>query len=82
MPKLVCPWCREELELDLEDFLYDQSSDEKENGMGPDIVYFFDSGDDLGCEFCGKLIRVSGWIREYPIGAYDSEDIRIEKAEN
>ena len=80
--KLVCPWCQEELELDLEEFLYDQSSDEKENGMGPDIVYSFDSGDDLECEFCGKQVRVSGWIREYPMGAYDSEDIKIEKGED
>ena len=25
-----------------------------------------------------KKIRISGWIREYPMGAYDSEDIDIE----
>jgi hypothetical protein len=29
------------------------------------------------CPKCGRLIRISGWIREYPIGGYDSEDIDV-----
>ena len=72
-----CPSCHKEEELDLEEYLYDQSSYEKENGMGPDIVYSFDSEDSHECSFCGKMYTVSGWIREYPIGAYDSEEIYV-----
>lgn len=75
---IKCPYCGEELEADLEDFQYDQSSDERENGMGPDIVYSFDSEDNIDCPSCGKRYRVSGWIREYPVGAYDSEHIDID----
>ncbi len=74
-----CPYCGEELEIDLEDFEYDQSSDERENGMGPDIVYGFDTGDDIECPFCEKKFRISGWIREYPVGVYDSEHIEVDR---
>ena len=73
-----CPYCGEELEIDLEDYLSDTSSYERENGMGPDMVYYFDSTDALCCDFCKKNIKIVGWIREYPIGAIDSEDILIE----
>lgn len=49
--------------------------------MGPDIVYSFDSEDNYRCPECGTLIHIKGWIREYPIGAYDSEDISIDSFE-
>lgn len=75
---IECPHCHEEQEIDLEDYLYDESSYEKENGMGPDIVYSFDSEENHECPFCWKKFRISGWIREYPSGAYDSEDIDVE----
>lgn len=78
---IKCPQCGEPYEVDLEDYLYDQSSDEKENGMGPDIVYNFNSEDNYECEKCGKVIQIEGWIREYPVGAYDSEDINLEELE-
>ena len=76
---IQCPYCGEELEIDLEDFEYDQSSEERENGMGPDIVYSFDTEDNIECPFCKKKYRISGWIREYPVGAYDSENIDVNK---
>lgn len=80
--KVQCPYCGEEPEFDLEDFQYDQSSDEKENGMGPDIVYSFDSEDSTECPSCKKKFRIYGWIREYPVGAYDSEQIDVDKIQN
>lgn len=76
-----CPHCGEEYAVDLEDYLYDQSSYEKENGMGPDIVYSFNSEDNYECPDCGIVIQIEGWIREYPMGAYDSEDINVEVIE-
>ncbi|WP_373264291.1 MerR family transcriptional regulator [Hungatella hathewayi] len=75
---IECPHCQELQDIDLEDYLYDESSYEKENGMGPDAIYSFDCEDNCECPFCGKKFRLSGWIREYPIGAYDSEDIIVE----
>ena len=70
-----CPYCGEELEVDLEDYETDQSS--YENSMGADIVYSFDSEDNIECPACQKKYQVSGWIREYPVGAYDSEDVTV-----
>ena len=78
---IQCPHCGEEYEVDLEDYLYDQSSDEKENGMGHDIVYSFNSEDNYECPKCCRVIQIEGWIREYPVGAYDSEDINLEERE-
>lgn len=75
---IECPHCHEDLEIDLEDYIYDQSSDERDSGMGPDMVYSFDTEEDFECPYCGRFFQVSGWIREYPMGAYDSEDIFVE----
>lgn len=80
--KIKCPHCGGVVEVDLEDFVYDESSDERENGMGPDCVYNFDSEEFLECFECGKKLHVDGWIREYPIGAFDSEIINVEERED
>ena len=79
--RIRCPHCGKEYEVDLEDYMYDQSSYEKENGMGPDIVYSFNSEDNYECPDCGTVLEIEGWIREYPMGAYDSEDINVEVIE-
>ena len=70
-----CPYCHEKQEVDLEDFLWDQSSFEKENGMGPDIVYSFDSEDNYVCPACHKGLQITGWAREYPVGVFDSDEV-------
>lgn len=72
-----CPYCSEELEVDLEDYETDVSSYDNEIGMGEDMVYSFDSEENIECPACQRKYRVSGWIREYPIGAYDSEDVIV-----
>lgn len=61
----------------MEDYVYSESSDERENGMGPDFVRYFDSEQSYECPDCGKIIRISGWKREYPMGAFDSEDVDV-----
>lgn len=76
--EIQCPHCGSSYEVDLEDYMYDQSSDERENGRGPDCVYSFDSEENYECLDCGGIVRIEGWIREYPMGAYDSEDINTE----
>lgn len=74
---ICCPHCGGVFEVDLEDYLYDESSDERENGMGPDVVYSFNSEGQSECPECGTAVQIEGWIREYPMGAYDSEDIYV-----
>ena len=78
---IQCPYCHTLLEVDLEDYVYDYSNYEKENGMGPDCVYSFDSENCHICPKCEKTVCIKGWIREYPIGAYDSESISVELVE-
>ena len=77
---ITCPCCGDTQEVDLEDFLADEAHGDSrcEDDMGPDIVYSFDSEETYECPTCGKVIRVKGWIREYPIGAYDSQSITVE----
>lgn len=79
--EIACPHCGCLFEVDLEDFLYDTGSYESENGMGPDCVYSFDSEECQKCPDCEKTIRIEGWIREYPMGAYDSEDLNVAVAQ-
>lgn len=50
--------------------------------MGPDAVHSFDTEYSCRCPYCNSIIRVSGWIREYPIEVYDSEDIDIQVIED
>lgn len=73
-----CPDCGVEFEVDLEEYLQDVSCFENENGMGHDVVYSFDSDSNCECPYCGKIIHVTGWIREYPTGVLDSEDIIVD----
>ena len=63
--------------MDFEDYVYSESSYEKENGMGPDFVRYFDSEESYECPNCERTICISGWKREYPIGAFDSEEIDV-----
>ena len=79
---IECPDCGIEFEVDLEEYLQDVSSFEKENGMGPDAVYSFDSDTNYECPYCGKTLHITGWIREYPIGIVDSEEIDVELFED
>lgn len=79
---IKCTNCNIKSEVDLEDYVYADSSYEKENGMGPDIVYDFDSESNYECPNCHKILRIHGWIREYPEGCYDSEDINVEMLDN
>ena len=75
-----CPYCSAEQEIDFEDYLWDETSNDSrfDDDMGPDIVYSFNTEDNYECESCGKLFHVEGWIREYPVGAYDSEHIDVQ----
>ena len=50
--------------------------------MGPDVVHSFDSEENCKCPYCGKTLHIEGWIREYPIGILDSEEIYINMLNN
>lgn len=46
--------------------------------MGPDAVHYFDTQDECKCPSCGCTVHVTGWIREYPMGIFDSDEINAE----
>jgi hypothetical protein len=52
-----------------------------ERPMGEEITYNFD-WESYECCSCGKIIHISGYICEYPAGAYNYEDINVEKVED
>lgn len=72
---IECPYCGKTNEADLSDECNVSSS---ERPMGADTLYEFDTIANW-CSYCGKQFRLSGYIREYPVGALDSENIEINK---
>lgn len=68
-------------EVDLAEYEYDVSCFERDNGMGPDAVHSFDSETSCTCPYCGKVLHITGWIREYQLGTPDSEEIDVDTFE-
>lgn len=78
-----CPSCGRYMNIDFEDYEIDATINPGSgDDMGDDIVHTFDTEDNMKCDFCGCGFRVRGWIREYPVGAYDSESINISVSES
>ena len=58
----------------------DAETSSYERQMGPEVEHYFDV-EDWDCVECGKRFRVHGSIWEYPLGAYNWEDINVEALE-
>ena len=74
---ISCPYCGTENNMDFAD---DCETSCEERQMGPQVEYMFD-WEDCICEECGKRFRVHGSIWEYPMGAYNYEDIDVDELE-
>lgn len=74
---IQCPYCGFENNMDFAD---DCDSWSEERQMGPQITYEF-NWNDCECERCGKSFEISGSIWEYPVGAYNYEEIYVKKTE-
>lgn len=70
-----CPYCGKENEVDLTEYC-DISSTERQ--MGAEMLYQFNTLENSCCS-CGREFGISGYICEYPVGALDSENIKINK---
>ena len=70
-----CPYCHAANNVDFEED-YDSSSEERQ--MGPEVSYSFD-WKDCTCIACQKRFGVQGYICEYPLGAYNCEEINVVK---
>lgn len=69
-----CPYCGAANRIDFED---ECESWSEERQMGAEITYSFDI-EDCECKSCSRAFHVSGYICEYPVGAYNYEDIKVE----
>jgi len=49
--------------------------------MGPETVYEFDV-DDIYCTNCNRPFVISGFISEYPMGAFNFKEINVYPIEN
>lgn len=71
---ISCPYCGSENNMDFED---ECTTTSEERQMGPQITYSFDLK-RYTCEECNKDFRVYGSIWEYPMGAYNYEEINVD----
>ncbi len=71
---IECPYCGAANAIDLADYSTNECTVERQ--MGPETQHWFDC-DNAECVVCGHTFRVNGCITEYPIGAYDSEMIKV-----
>lgn len=73
-----CPYCGAGNGMD---FSEDCDAFSEERQMGPETTYSFE-WNDCECYSCGKRFRVSGYICEYPVGAYNYEQIDAEEIDD
>lgn len=71
---IKCPNCNNTEIVDLEDFVYDQTSYER--NMGLEIEYSI-SCEEYQCPKCSKISTISGSIFEYPVGVYNYDNIEV-----
>lgn len=74
---IECPFCGFANLVDFSDYA---SESKCERQMGPEFTYEFDV-EDYECEQCDRKFHISGYICEYPFGAFNSENIKVEKSE-
>lgn len=76
---ITCPYidCGDDFAVDFSIYSEEQES---EGDMGYRCEHIFDTN-EVECPSCGRLIHASGVISEYPLGAYEYEDIKIETEE-
>lgn len=71
---IECPYCGCKNMIDLSDFETSQTSSERP--MGSDILHEFWC-EEYECSGCNRAFEVKGYISEYPLGAYEHEEINI-----
>lgn len=68
-----CPYCNSKNRIDLKDKC---TTTFEERSMGHEVIYKFEE-EKIQCRKCRNIFSVSGYISEYPIGAFNAENIKI-----
>lgn len=79
---IECPYvaCGETVTVDLSDYAEDESVESRfEDDMGGELIHHFDF--ECDCPACGRRFQVSGHVSEYPLGAVNDEELRVEPLE-
>lgn len=71
---IKCPHCGAGNAIDLSDYSTGDYISERQ--MGPEIQHSFNC-EDYECSVCGYTFRIEGYINEYPVGAYNFEEINV-----
>lgn len=74
--QVECPYCEEEVDIDLKDYVVDVSGNERE--MGTETEYTIEC-EGLNCPNCNKHFGIRGSIWEYPEGAYNDDTLETIK---
>lgn len=67
-----CPYCNKTITASCEDYVVDESYDERE--MGTEVEYTI-ACDEYKCPFCNEVFILSGSIWEYPEGCENLNEI-------
>ena len=73
---IECPYCTTKHEID---FAEDCEESSEERQMGSEITYNFNL--EYECSICKRKFGIHGYICEYPVGAYNDQQIKIEEYE-
>ena len=76
---IKCPHCGVSNAIDLVDYSTGDYSSERQ--MGAEIQHCFDC-EGYECIGCGQTFRVEGYINEYPVGAYNFEEINVTEVDD
>ena len=72
---IECPYCKVKNRIDLENEGIISTS---ERQMGNEVLYEFENVEHQ-CHSCGRAFTVSGYITEYPLGAFNAESLKVAK---
>ncbi len=72
--EFVCPICGDTIEINLESYITDKDSYEREGHT--ETSYYIES-DPIACPSCDKSVAVSGTIYEYPQGVASNAELEI-----
>ena len=80
---IECPSCHATNRIDMEEYVYDEvyEGGDRDDDMGPELTHYFDSEELFRCRKCKTILKVFGWIKEYPVGTFNTEDIKVEVEE-
>jgi len=70
---IECPYCKAKNRIDLENEGIISTS---ERQMGNEVLYEFENVEHQ-CHSCGRAFTVSGYITEYPLGAFNAESLKV-----